>query len=158
MFLQLAHTKLDVFANSKQLVLLCYKLSKLLPQEEKFDITQQLRRAALSIHLNIAEGCSRKSVIERRRFFEVSRGSLIEVDTIFDITCELGYFRKTDLEEAGNLIIKTFQMLSKLIGVLNSPFTTHNSRIWQKQKQAYHKVPEIFRQKLFANATIFSIP
>ncbi|MBS1641910.1 MAG: four helix bundle protein [Bacteroidetes bacterium] len=115
MFLQLAHTKLDVFANSKQLVLLCYKLSKLLPQEEKFNITQQLRRAALSIHLNIAEGCSRKSVIERRRFFEVSRGSLIEIDTIFDITCELGYFRKTDLEEAGNLIIKTFQMLSKLI-------------------------------------------
>jgi len=76
---------------------------------------QQLRRATLSIHLNIAEGSSRKSEIERRRFYEVARGSLIEIDTIFDIAVELGYFQKQDLEEIGLLIIKVFQMLSKMI-------------------------------------------
>jgi len=115
MFLELAHTKLDVFKTGRELVLSCYKSSKLLPQEERFNMTQQLRRAALSIHLNLAEGCSRKSAQERRRYFEISRGSLIEVDTIFDIACELEYFRKEELNETGSLIIKTFQMLSKMI-------------------------------------------
>jgi four helix bundle protein len=89
MFLQLAHTKMNVFISGKNLVLSCYKLSKLLPPEERFNMVQQLRRASLSIQLNIAEGSSRKSEIERRRFYEISRGSLIEVDTIFDLAMEL---------------------------------------------------------------------
>jgi four helix bundle protein len=85
MFLNLAHTKLDVFVAGKNLVLSCYKISKLLPPDERFNMTQQLRRAALSIQLNIAEGSSRKSQIERRRYYEISRGSVIEIDTILDI-------------------------------------------------------------------------
>lgn len=115
MFLQLAHTKPDVFIIGKTLVLNCYKNSKLLPQEERFNMTQQLRRAALSIQLNIAEGSSRKSEIERRRYYEISRGSLIEVDTILDMAPELEYFRKDDLTQTGVLIVKTFQLLSKMI-------------------------------------------
>lgn len=115
MFLQLAHTKLDVFITGKSLVLNCYKISKLLPQDERYNMTQQLRRAALSVQLNIAEGSSRKSAIERRRYYEISRGSLIEVDTILDIAEELEYYKKEDLSQTGELIVKTFQMLSKLI-------------------------------------------
>jgi four helix bundle protein len=115
MFLNLAHTKLDVFSSGKNLVLSCYKISKLLPQDERFNMTQQLRRAALSVQLNIAEGSSRKSDIERRRFYEISRGSIIEIDTILDIAEELEYFKKEDLMQTGDLIIKTFQMLSKMI-------------------------------------------
>jgi four helix bundle protein len=115
MFLELAHTKLDVFITGKNLVLSCYKLSKLLPQDERFNMIQQLRRAALSVQLNIAEGSSRKSAIERRRFYEISRGSLIEVDTIFDLAVALEYFKKEDISETGVLMIKTFQMLSKMI-------------------------------------------
>ncbi|MGG9960601.1 four helix bundle protein [Ferruginibacter sp. SUN106] len=115
MFLQLAHTRLDVFIVGKDLVLSCYKVSKLLPPDERFNMTQQLRRAALSIQLNIAEGSSRKSAIERRRFYEISRGSLIEVDTIFDLAVELNYMRKEDLKETGTLLVRTFQILSKMI-------------------------------------------
>jgi four helix bundle protein len=115
MFLKLAHTKLDVFITGKDLVLSCYKTAKLLPPDERFNMTQQLRRAALSIQLNIAEGSSRKSAIERRRYYEISRGSIIEVDTILDIAEELEYFKKEDLTQTGDLIIKTFQMLSKMI-------------------------------------------
>ena len=115
MFLQLAHTKLDVFAAGKNLVLSCYKISKLLPPDERFNMTQQLRRAALSIQLNIAEGSSRKSAIERRRYYEISRGSIIEVDTILDIATELEYYKKEDLTETGDLIVQTFRMLSKMI-------------------------------------------
>ncbi len=115
MFLKLAHTKLDIFFVTKQLVISCYNKSKLLPIDEKFNMIQQLRRAALSVHLNIAEGCSRKSEIERRRFFEISRGSLIEVDTIFDISIELNYYKKEELEETGILIVRVVQMLNKMI-------------------------------------------
>jgi four helix bundle protein len=115
MFLKLAHTKLDVFISGKDHVLCCYKISKLLPPDERFNMTQQLRRAALSIQLNIAEGSSRKSDIERRRYYEIARGSAIEIDTILDIAEEPGYFKKEDLTQTGDLIIKTFQMLSKMI-------------------------------------------
>ncbi len=115
MFLELAHTKLDVFITGKNFVLSCYKISKLLPQEERFNMMQQLRRAALSVQLNIAEGSSRKSAVERRRFYEISRGSLIEIDTIFDLSMALEYLEKEDLAPTGVLMVKTFQMLSKMI-------------------------------------------
>ena len=115
MFLNLAHTKLDVFIAGKSLVLSCYKVSKLLPPDERFNMTQQLRRAALSVQLNIAEGSSRKSDIERRRYYEISRGSVIEIDTILDIAVELEYFKKEDVTHTGDLIIKTFKIPSKMI-------------------------------------------
>ncbi len=55
MFLQLAHTKLESFKVSQELAMECYKITKLFPDSEKFAMVQQLRRAALSVHLNIAE-------------------------------------------------------------------------------------------------------
>ena len=61
MFLKLGHTKLIVYQFSQDLVLECYKITKLFPLEEKFALVQQIRRAAVSVHLNIAEGSSRKS-------------------------------------------------------------------------------------------------
>lgn len=60
MFLELSHTKLDMVNVSKDFVLACYKETKHFPSEEKFGIISQIRRAAPSVHLNIAEGCSRK--------------------------------------------------------------------------------------------------
>ena len=71
-----------------------YKISKLLPADERFGMTSQLRRAALSVHLNLAEGASRKSLAERKRYYEISRGSVIEIDAILDIAEELEYFKK----------------------------------------------------------------
>ncbi len=66
MFLQLAHTKIDVFQQSRKLTLEFYRITKDFPTEEKFAMVQQIRRAALSVHLNIAEGCLRKSLAERK--------------------------------------------------------------------------------------------
>ena len=110
MFLKLNHQKLEIFSSSKMFVLQCYQLTQHLPQEEKFGMISQIRRATLSVHLNIAEGASRKSSIERKRFYEISRGSLIEVDAALDIAFELGYLKK--MEEA---TIQTFKLISGLI-------------------------------------------
>lgn len=115
MFLALSHTKLDVFKISKEFVLTCYKETKDFPSEEKFGVISQIRRAALSVHLNIAEGCSRKSLAERKRFYEIARGSLIEVDTALDIAVNLSYTSKEKLNELGVLIIRIFQLISKMI-------------------------------------------
>ena len=115
MFLQLAHTRLDVFNFSQELTLECYKLTKLLPDHEKFAMVQQIRRAALSVHLNVAEGCSRRSAIERKRFYEIARGSVIEVDAALDIAVELNYTTKERLYELGQFMIRCFQMISKMI-------------------------------------------
>jgi len=79
-------------------------------------MVKQIRRAVLSVHLNIAEGCSRKSQAERRRYFEVARGSVIEVDTAIDIAIELNYSSFEQLRTLGNLIVRTFKQLSGLIG------------------------------------------
>lgn len=115
MFLNLSHTRLNAFTVSKQLVLEAYKLAGSFPTEEKFGIVSQIRRAALSVHLNISEGCSRKSGIERTRFFEISRGSLIEVDTAIGIACDLKYCSELQAAELGNIIIETFKILSGLL-------------------------------------------
>jgi four helix bundle protein len=117
MFLQLAHTKTNLFQTSKNFTLECYRVTKDFPQEEKFAMVQQIRRAALSVHLNIAEGCSRKSETERKRFFEISRGSVIEVDTAIDIAFELNYKTKEQLELLGEHLVSTFKQLTGLIGV-----------------------------------------
>lgn len=116
MFLELAHTKLAIFHKSKALVIECYRLSRDFPQDEKFAMVQQIRRASTSVHLNIAEGCSRRSLKERKRFFEISRGSLVEVDTTFSIAHELKYVEKDQLNILRELIIENFKMLSTMIG------------------------------------------
>lgn len=115
MFLLLSHTHLDIFKVSKSLILLTYQITERFPKEEKYALTQQLRRAALSVHLNIAEGCSRRSMPERKRFFEISRGSVIEIDTAFDMAMELNFINKEETLLLGETIIRCFQLLSKMI-------------------------------------------
>ena len=92
-----------------------YLAIKELPPEEKFALAQQIRRAAFSVHLNLAEGFSRKSQTERKRFFEISRGSIIEIDAALDAAEDLGYCRKEDLQNLGQWMSRCFSMLSKLI-------------------------------------------
>lgn len=115
MFLKLNHQKLDIYIVSRLFVSECYKLTKSLPVDEKFGLISQIRRAALSVHLNIAEGSSRKSEVERKRFFEIARGSLIEIDAALDIGNDLTYLNEKETNKLGELIIRCFQMLCGLI-------------------------------------------
>jgi four helix bundle protein len=116
MFLQLSHTKLSVYQYSKELALECYKVTRHFPADERFGMIQQIKRAALSVHLNLAEGASRKSVTERKRYFEISRGSVIEIDTAFGIAFSLEYVNMEQMHHLGDLIIKTFKLLTGMIG------------------------------------------
>jgi four helix bundle protein len=115
MFLQLSHTKLAVFTESQKLALECYKITKMFPQDEKFALVQQIRRAAISVHLNLAEGSSRKSEAERKRFYEISRGSVIEVDSAIGIAHQLGYADLQQLKSLGTSIVTVFKMLTGMI-------------------------------------------
>jgi four helix bundle protein len=125
MFLQLAHTKLNVYRFSQTLTLECYKITRQFPAEERFAMVQQIRRAALSVHLNIAEGCSRRSKAERSRFFEIARGSVIEVDAAIGVAHSLSYVTKDQVQVLGESIVKTFKLLSGLIAN-NQSHPTHS--------------------------------
>jgi four helix bundle protein len=116
MFLKLKHTELAIFKVTKALTLECYKATLLLQADERFAMVQQIRRAAVSVHLNVAEGCSRKSAGERKRYYEIPRGSVIETDTAFDIAVNLKYCTEENLEALGQKIVSAYKQLSGLIG------------------------------------------
>ena len=115
MFLKLNHQNLDVYSFSKKFILECYKLTKHFPSDEKFGMISHIRRAALSVPLNIAEGSSRKSEIERKRFYEISRGSIVEIDAALDVAKELNYIDNIELQQLEESMIKAFKILSGLI-------------------------------------------
>lgn len=115
MFLSLNHQKLNIYSFSKEFVLECYRLTKALPPDEKFGMISQIRRAALSVHLNIAEGASRKSEAERKRYYEISRGSMIEIDAALDVANGLEYLNNYNMKKLGELTVSCFKVLSGLI-------------------------------------------
>ena len=115
MFLHLNHQKLEVYTIARRFVKECYFATYQFPPDEKYALTQQIKRAALSVHLNIAEGSSRKSDAERKRFYEIARGSIIEVDAALDIACDLNYCTADDLKSLGLTLVTCFKYLSGLI-------------------------------------------
>jgi len=94
MFLQLKHQKIRCFS---VFAFVCWRMlqtDKRLTREERYNLIRQIRRAALSVHLNIAEGASGKSLGERKRFYEIPRGSVIEIDAALDVAEDMGYIKK----------------------------------------------------------------
>ncbi len=79
-------------------------------------MVQQIRRAALSVKLNLAEGSSRKSIAERNRYQEIARGSIVEIDAALETAFDLSYFdTMDDLKVTGELLNKCFAMVSNMI-------------------------------------------
>lgn len=113
--LNLSHKKLDIWKFSIDLILNIYKLTKIFPKEETFGLISQLRRASVSVTSNIAEGLSRTSSLEKIRFLEIARSSLVEIDTQLEITIALGYCKETELLEIDKLSNSLFAMISSLI-------------------------------------------
>lgn len=120
-------TDLIVWQKSHSLVLEVYKLTKRFPSDEKFGLTNQLRRAAVSITSNIAEGFSRKSYKEKIQFYYTSLGSLSEVQNQLLISKDLKYLNMTEFDRLFELTVEISKMLSVLIK--KSKVKQLNSRI-----------------------------
>ena len=108
---------LDAYKESKTLVAEVYRLLKKFPKEEQYALCDQLRRAAISITSNIAEGSGRVSTKEKIHFLEISYGSLMEVLSQLDIASDLGYITKEDF--------KQFEMIGNRVAGLISGLTKY---------------------------------
>ena len=117
--LNLSHKKLDVYVIAMKLVKEVYRISKGFPAEERYVLTSQLRRAAISVCSNIAEGSSRRTKPEKRRFFEISRSSVVEIDTQIEISLVIEYLRKNEIAELEAYLERVFMMLTKLMDKLD---------------------------------------
>ncbi|WP_282134796.1 four helix bundle protein [Seonamhaeicola maritimus] len=112
--------KLDIWKNGIELVKQVYLLSDKLPSEEKFGLRSQITRASVSVPSNIAEGCSRNSEIEFKRFLEIAIGSLFEVETQLIIAQELKFIEIKELETVFSLIQKEAKMINSLINKIKN--------------------------------------
>lgn len=96
------HKDLEAWKKSIELVTMVYSEVKNFPDEERFGLVSQIKRAAISILSNIAEGAARFSDKEILRFLDISLGSLAELETQFIIAENLGYFNNTNIYKAFN--------------------------------------------------------
>lgn len=113
--LNLNHKNLNVYKKSIELVSEIYKLTDDFPKTEAFGLSSQMRRAAVSIPSNLSEGASRKSDKERKRFYRISRSSLVELDTQLDISINLNYLDHIKTNRIEKLVNAVFAMLSNMI-------------------------------------------
>jgi len=110
------YTDLEVWQESTKLVNHIYELTKLFPKEEQFGLTNQIRRAAVSIPSNTAEGCGRQTGKDTINFLHISRGSLYEVETQCFLALDQQYISQEKFES----IFKTIQSCKRLLnGFIN---------------------------------------
>jgi len=109
------YKKLNLFQRADELVILIYKFTKSFPKEETFGLISQMRRAAVSVPANIAEGYSRNNKKERLQFYCISRGSLAEVDYYIELSFKLKYLNEEQYKELIFIRNKTGKMLNGFI-------------------------------------------
>ena len=110
-----AHKKLLAWQESMALVKSTYELTKDLPENEKFGLISQMRRAAISIPSNIAEGSARQGNKELIQFYTIARGSLSELDTQVELCKELNLLPSSHISPLISQINKVDSLLSGLI-------------------------------------------
>ena len=113
-----SYKDLIVWQKSVDLVIAVYTLTDRFPPNERFGLTSQMRRAAVSIPSNIAEGKLRGHTKECRQFFFISFGSGGELETQIEIAKRLYKERKLDFTKTDSLLSKVMKMLNKLISSL----------------------------------------
>ena len=109
-----SHKDLTVWQKSMDLVVLVYKLMEQLPKEERYSLCDQIRRSAVSIPSNIAEGKSRNSIKQYKQFVGIAKGSAAELETQLLICERIGYLDKEELSEVMGFLDEVSKMLAKL--------------------------------------------
>jgi len=113
--LDLKHKKLDVWKLSVEFTKLIYTITEEFPKTEVFGISNQLRRASVSDVSNISEGASRKSSMERKRFFMIARSSLVEIDSQLEVCIALKFIKIEETQLLSEMVNHLFAMLTNLI-------------------------------------------
>jgi len=108
-------TQLIVWQQGHKLVIEIYKATKEFPKDELFALTSQLRRAVVSITCNIAEGFSRRSYKDKAHFYNMSLGSLTEIQNLLLISKDLNYITKDQFAALANKTVEIQKMLTSLI-------------------------------------------
>ena len=118
--LVLSHKKLEVYEIAMKLLKAAYDETGKFPKSELFGLVSQIRRAAVSVCCNIAEGASRVSRKEKMRFYIVARSSVVEIDTQLEIARILGYYETSKTDNFERYLESVFKLLSKMINNLNA--------------------------------------
>jgi four helix bundle protein len=113
--------KLVVWQKAHAWVLHVYKLTKRFPDDERFGLTSQLRRAATSIPANLAEACGRGGKLEFSRFVLIAMGSAAEAEYHVLLAKDLGYLRSQDYDAVGPAIQEVKRMLASLLKTARRP-------------------------------------
>jgi len=99
----------------------CHRAARRFPQEDRGILADQLVRAASSVPLNIAEGSARKGSKEFRRFLDIARGSLAEVQSAIELAKECGYLALPDYERLESIATETAKTLWGLLRKVSDP-------------------------------------
>jgi four helix bundle protein len=112
-------SNLEFWKRAHSLVILIYKISHNFPKEEIYGLTSQIRRSAVSVPSNIAEGCGRNSSAQQINFFQIACGSLSEFQYQTLLAFELGYLKEHEYEYFDAEIIAVRKMIYKYIEKLS---------------------------------------
>ena len=115
-----SYKNLNVYQDAKAFVIVVYKLLENFPDKEKYALCDQIRRAAISVTSNIAEGVSRTSNKEKIHFLEIAYASMMEVDSQLDISVDLQYISIEQYE----LINKQVNNIGRQLSVLRNKYKT----------------------------------
>jgi len=110
-----SHRDLLVWQKAMQLVTACYELTRSFPDRERFGLSSQLQRAAVSVPANVAEGNARRSKPSYLNHLSIATGSLAEVETHILIAINLGYIEEVQVESTLNQLEEVRRMLAGLI-------------------------------------------
>jgi len=107
--------RLIVWQEAKKLALKIYRITKKFPEEERFHLVTQLRRAATSVMANIAEGSAMQTRAHRDAYYGRARGSVAEVDAFVELSFDLGLIVETDANDIADHCARLSYLLTQLL-------------------------------------------
>jgi len=117
---------LQVWSKAHHLTLELYRISRQFPREETYGITSQLRRAAVSIGANLAEGCGRRTSSELARFVRIAMGSASELDYHLLLSRDLGFMAADEFTRASSAMIEVRKMLTSFLNSVEEQIETQS--------------------------------
>ena len=120
------YKKLRVWKYAHKLALEIYQITKVFPEEEKYGLVSQIRRAVSSIPTNIVEGCGQLDNSTLVRFLGIARGSAFELEYLILLSKDLDYLKKEEYSEVNEKIEQLIGMVTNLIKPLNFKKLNHN--------------------------------